>query len=155
MISIRENIKDVNAYAWEAVWFVLKPLIIIGIICVPLTIFFLSIENLPSKGPLGYGYMLLVVVVVVILLVARMYFYYKKTLKLFFRDADMNGDIELTILFDNEEYVIENLANKTVSRLKKADIKKMKVLKKCVFIKTMANQVIFFPKTDDLIRLLR
>ena len=68
--------------------------------------------------------MLLVVVVVVILVVARMYFYYKKTLKLFFRDADMNGDIELTILFDNEEYVIENLANKTVSRIKKADIKK-------------------------------
>ena len=153
MVSVKKNVRNLNSYAWESVLFVLKPLIIVGVICIPLTVFFLIVEYLPNKEPLGYGYGLLLVLLAVVLIVVRVFFSYKKTLKLFFRDADTDGNVELTICIDNDEYVIENVSSKTVNRIKKSDVKKVKALKKCVFIKMVGNRFVFFPKTDEILNL--
>ena len=82
-----------------------------------------------------------------------MYFYYKKCLKSYFKDANSAGDIELTISYNDNEYRIENLSNKTVAVIKKVDIKTVKVMKKAVFIKTAMNEMIFFHKTAEVLEL--
>lgn len=155
MVSVKKNIKDINKYTWETVYFVSKPLIVIGIICIPLIVYFFVVGNLPNpnKELLRYGYTLLFLLIIMIINSIRLYFYYKKNLKFFFRDADFNGDIEVTISCEGDEYIIENRSGKCSNRLRKTDIAKIRVMKKCVFIKTKANQVMFFPKTDEVLQL--
>ena len=100
-----------------------------------------------------YAYISLFVLILLLLYVVRVYFYYKKNLKLYFRDADSDGTVEVTVSREGDEYIMENLSGKSVSRLRKTDIKKTKVTKNCLFIKTNANVVIFFPKTDEILDL--
>lgn len=157
MVNIKMNVKDINAYAWESVWFALKPLIAIGIICVPIALYCFIVGCIigfsTDRSMLNTGISMWTVLVFDLIIVARMFFLYKKTLKAFFRDANSDGDVESTISFDGNEYVFENLSKKTVNRLKKSDIKRVEALKKCVFIKTAYNQIIYVPKTEETLEL--
>ena len=153
MISVKHNIKDLSIYTLEATWFVLKPLIIIGIICIPFALFFLLVGIFVDKESIAYGSCVFYVLLFSILIVLRVYFHYRKVLKAYFRDANSDGNIELTISYNDNEYQIEAFSNKTVSTIKKTDIKAVKVMKKCVFIKTTTKQMIFFPRTDEVLQL--
>lgn len=157
MANVKKNIKDINVYAWESTWFALKPLIISGIFFVPIALYFLIICCIigfsTDKETLEYGIGSWLLVFLVLIVVARWFFFYKKNLKAFFRDANSDGDVELSISFDGNEYLFENLSNKSVGRLKKSEIKRVEDLKKCVFIKTTLGQVIFLPKTDEVLEL--
>ncbi len=153
MVRFKKNVKDTKLYAWETTWFVAKVYIAIGIVCIPLIIYQFVIGIFIDKDALGYGVTLLILLVIIILIIIRMYFYYKKNLNLYFRDADSNGDVEGTVSAGDDEYVMENLSGKSVCRLRKNDITKTKVTKNCLFIKTNANVVIFFPKTDEILDL--
>ena len=86
MVSVKKNIKDINKYTWETVYFVSKPLIVIGIICIPLIVYFFVVGNLPNpnKELLRYGYTLLFLLVIMIINGIRLYFYYKKNLKFYY-----------------------------------------------------------------------
>lgn len=153
MVSFKKNIKYTKLYAWETTWFVSTVYIAIGIVCIPFIIYQFVIGIFVNKDALGYGVTLLILWALIILIVIRTYFYYKKNLNLYFRDADSNGDVEGTVSVDGDEYVMENLSGKSIGRLRKTDIKKTKVTKNCLFIKTNANVVIFFPKTDEILDL--
>ena len=61
--------------------------------------------------------------------------------------------LNISSQYNDNEYRIENLSNKTVAVIKKADIKTVKVMKKAVFIKTAMNEMIFFPKTAEVLEL--
>lgn len=155
MISIKKNVKDISVYAWETTWFVLKPFIIFGFILIPFTVYCFVTGNIPEHNiaTLRNAYMSLFVLILLFLYVVRVYFYYKKNLKLYFRDADSDGNVEVTISCEGDEYLFENLSAKSVNRLRKTDIKKTKVTKNCLFIRTKTNLVIFFPKTDEILNL--
>lgn len=152
MIGVKKNVKDIKVYAWETTWFVLKPFIIFGFILIPFTVYCFVAGNIPEHNVeiLRYAYISLFVLVLLLLYVVRVYFYYKKNLKLYFRDADSDGNVEVAVSCEGDEYIMENLSGKSLSRLRKTDIKKTKVTKNCLFIRTKTNLVIFFPKTDEI-----
>lgn len=153
MVNVKKNVKDINAYTWETVWFGLKKLNIIGIVFVPVVFTLLFLGIFVNKNVFTYLPLAFFILLIFVLIYIRMYFYYKKCLKSYFKDANSDGDIELTISYNDNEYRIENLSNKTVAAIKKADIKTVKVMKKAVFIKTAMNEMIFFPKTAEVLEL--
>ena len=155
MVSFKKNIKDTKLYAWETTWFVLKLFIVIGFLLIISIVYLFVTSKIfePKRELIGYGYTLTAILIIMIVHVVRVYFYYKKNLNLYFRDADPNGDVELTVSVGGDEYVIENLSGKSVFRLRKTDIKKTKVTKNCFFIKTNTNVVILFPRTDEILDL--
>ena len=147
MVIIKENVKDLNLYLKEMIWFVLKPLIIFGIICLFLSGYFYIAKTYTGKTALG---VLILVIIIEVPIVVRSYFYYKKILKAFFNDTDAEGNVELTITLTDDEFVIENLSRKSIGKIKKSEIKTIKASKKCIFIKTTMKQIAFFPKTTEL-----
>ena len=70
-----------------------------------------------------------------------------------FESANPDGSVDVAISVDGEEYVIENLNKKTVSRLEKKKIRTIRYSKNLIFIKTSIGGVLIFPKTDELVAL--
>ena len=86
------NIKDVKSISRNVTWLLYKPLIIIGICCVPLTVFYLPIGFIfNSKDHLYTGFSSLIIVLFASYNWIKTYCFYKKYLMSLFEKA--NADI--------------------------------------------------------------
>lgn len=92
------------------------------------------------------------VVAFIIILIIRMLFYYKSNLKKYFSNADQFGNIEYVISKNDDEYVLEDITNKNINRIKTKDIKFIKFSKNLIFIKKYTNEIIWLPKTNELVQ---
>ena len=61
--------------------------------------FFLLVGIFVDKEAIAYGSCVFYVLLFSILIVLRVYFHYRKVLKAYFRDANSDGNIELTISY--------------------------------------------------------
>lgn len=151
MTYYKKNIKDLNVYLKEIVKHSCKPLFISILILIPLIIYFLLVGYLADDEALRYGYGLLAIIIMIMIYIIRVIFACKKNMKLYFKKANSNGEIEYGIYLDNNEFVIENFTNKTINRICKSEIIKIKSTKRIIFIKLVDKSSVFFPKTDELV----
>ena len=82
-----------------------------------------------------------------------MLFILQKNLKIIFSNTNSQGNIEYLISEENDEFVFENITNKTINRLKFNNIKLIQCYKTCIIIQTNLNQIIWFPKNNELMAL--
>ena len=137
-------------YLCEMIWFLCKPIIVIGLICIPLIIYFFLIGLFVDKEALFYGYGILGIFAILLLILIRMTFHCKRRLQYLFEFVNENGDIDFSISKDNDEFIIENLTRKIVNRIKVNEIKSVITTKKLVFVKIAIGQLYFFPKTEEM-----
>ncbi len=151
-MNVKKEKSKINQYSNELVWFVCKPLIVTLFICCLLVAYFLLAGYLYDNKALRYGYWMIGVVAFIIILIIRMLFYYKSNLKKYFSNADQFGNIEYVISKNDDEYVLEDITNKNINRIKTKDIKFIKFSKNLIFIKKHTNEIIWLPKTNELVQ---
>lgn len=151
MVDFKENVKDSKTYLWEKLWFSFRAYIVIGVMCFISMLFFFLVAFFDDKEAFIYAFELLGLFIIIILFLVGVIIHYKKTLKNFFADANSEGNIELSISFDNDELVIENLSRKTVSKIRQREIKSVSTLGNAIFIKTTISEPFLLPKTRELL----
>ena len=153
MIKAEMKQKDLNLYLKELVWFSCKPLFIILFVCFVPIIYFLLVGYLSDREALYYGYGILCLFLLSLFIIVRCYLFYKKNLKIIFSNTNSQGNIEYLISEENDEFIFENITNKTINRLKFNNIKLIQCYKTCIIIQTNLNQIIWFPKNNELMAL--
>lgn len=124
MIYYKKNKKNLTLYLNEITKLASKIPIILSAIFTPLAIFFLLVGYLNDKEALIFGYSSLMISVIAVFLILRIRFVLKRPLKKSFEDANENGDLEFTIELDADVLIVNCLNTGTISKQKKADIKK-------------------------------
>ena len=153
MIHLKENAKNIKTYLRETIWFLCKPWIILCIVAIPPILYYIIVGILAERRLISYAVWCSIFVLVMLLIVLRVRSVYKKMLLELFESANPDGSVDVAISVDGEEYVIENLNKKTVSRLEKKKIRTIRYSKNLIFIKTSIGGVMIFPKTDELVAL--
>ena len=153
MIYFKKNAKDIKIYLHECTWFLWKPWIIFCIVCIVPILYFTIVGIVVDRHMLSYAVGISLFCLIIIIMMLRVRSVYKKMLLEFFESANPDGSVDMSISVDGGEYVIENLTKKTVIRIKKNKIQMMRLLKNCIFIRMSLGEVLFFPKTDELVAL--
>lgn len=153
MIKIEKNKDNVKTYMKDLFWAFCKIIFIIDIISFIYTCLFLIIGFLFSyKESIRSGFELLALTVMLAIIEVMIFFNINKNLKLLFKNSNI---VEFLISKEDDDFIIENVTNKTQIRIKCKDIKKIKLTKKIIIIKTELNGTIWFPMNDELVDLLR
>lgn len=155
MIKLTKNINKINEYVVEYFLYFFKKIIVVEIICFPFLVYFFLIGILVDNEALIYAFSILIVFVVLFIRMTIGISQIKTSLNIYFRKADDDGNIYLTLSFSEDLFSIENLNNKNIINFKLIDISCIKISKKSIWIKLVTNQVIFLPKTKELIEFLK
>ena len=155
MVYFSKKNKDLKNYRNDVFWFLCKPLFITEIVCIPFIVYFLIVGFLSDEEALIYAFYILALFAIIFLIIIAQLFSTNKILISSFNEINQDGNIDFSIEFNDDEYLIENITLKTRNRLKKKDIKKLHFSKKTIIIKTELNQLLFFPKTKELEELFK
>lgn len=129
-------------YLHEIVWFSCKSIIIIDVVCIPLIIYFFLVGFLADIEALTYAFGILLIFITLLSIIIRMILLYRKNLKMFFSIANGDGDVELSIYLDNDDWVIENISRKTINRIKLSEIKSLTTTKNLIIAKTSLGLIL-------------
>lgn len=150
MIYFKNNIKDFKLYLSDLFWYTCKLWVIIDIFILPAGIYYL-LKGINDKGlALYFGIFLLFCGIIGIQACIRIYISYKKSLKIFFQNANENGDVEKALDVVDDTLVIKNLSIDTVDKIKISHIKKIIKSNHLIILITTYKKALSFPKTNEL-----
>lgn len=143
MNDSKRNIRELTLY-------LCKPLMIINIILMPFILYFFLIGLFVDGEAFMYGIGILLIFIILLIIMFGVYFLYKISDKKIF-ELNSNKDIEYSICFYDGKYMIENINKKTINKVSSKNIKKIKVLKNIIFIKSSFGSSFYVPKTKELL----
>jgi|SRR5690554_1412485 len=155
MISFSYNENDIKIRIKEIVLSQIKPCLIIGIVSLPFTIYFLLIGYLIESEALLYGYSSLFITVFMIVVSILIYYRYKKAIELNFSKTAKDNVINYTIEQSGNCYKVLCLENNKAVEFHKEDISKIYFMKNLIIVKLRSKKIIDFPNKKNILDLFK
>ena len=150
--SITKN--DIKTQAKDLAVFKLKPLLIIGAVAFPLSIFFLIVGYAASEPEaLKMGYPALLISVFAIIMVVSQYSAFKKALLASFEKNNEGGKVEYSIEEINGNIEIARTSDKF--SFAAVDIEKVSCTKTSIIVRLGNKKFLAFPKQEDILKLFQ
>ena len=150
--SITKN--DIKPQAKDLAVFKLKPLLIIGAVALPLSIFFLIVGYAASEPEaLKMGYPALLISVFAVIMFVSQYSAFNKALLASFEKNNEGGKVEYSIEEINGNIEIARTSDKF--SFAAVDIEKVSCTKTNIIVRLGNKKFLAFPKQEDILKLLQ
>ena len=157
MIKYSFNKNDIDKRVKDLTISQIKTNIIIEIISFIFLAYFLITGFLTKflyyKDNLPFIISLTVICVIMLIVSLKIFFMFKAQIKEFYNKSE-NDTVQYTIEKINDEYIVNNLENESITRFRKSDVKKMYILKNSIIIKLQNKNIIDVPKNKEILDLL-
>lgn len=155
MINYSFNRKDTQKRAWSitiADWYIS---IIIAVVSLALSIYFLCVGFLSDKKALIMGFPLVFLFVFTIIMLCLAYKKWEKQIHTFYDKNAINGMIDYEIMKQGDIIYIYCTQNKEVAEFSKADIKYKRSVGKFIVVKLKDRKILCMPKINEIKLLLK
>lgn len=150
--SITKN--DIKTQARDLAIFKLKPLLIIGAVALPLSIFFLIVGYAASEPEaLKMGYPALLIFCLSVIMFAAQYSSFNKALWTSFEKNKEDGKVEYSIAKIEGNIEIARTSDKF--SFATMDIEKVSCTKNNIIVRLGNKKLLAFPKQADILKLLQ
>ena len=155
MINYSFNRKDTQKRTWSitiADWYIS---IIIAVVSLALSIYFLCVGFLSDKKALIMGFPLVFLFVFTIIMLCLAYKKLEKQINAFYDKNAINGMIDYEIMKKGDIIYIYCTQNKEVAEFSKADIKYKRSVGKFIVVKIKDKRIMCLPKMEEIVLLLK
>lgn len=155
MINYSFGRADIKKRAWSITivnWYIY---IIIAIISLALSIYFLCVGFLSDKEALIMGFPLVFLFAFTIIMLCLAYKKLEKQINAFYDKNAINGMIDYEIMKQGDIIYIYCTQNKEVAEFLKADIKYKRSVGKFIVVKLKDKRIMCLPKMEEIILLLK
>ena len=155
MVKYYRTKNDIKTQVRELAIFYLKPILLIGAMAFPFSIYLLIVGYVASEPEaLIMGYPALALAVLLLFYVLIGYFYFRKTLLASFEKNVENGKVEYTIHKKDGKIEVTRGANDSFS-FSIEDIKKISHTKNNIIVKLKNKALFVFPMQKDILTLFK
>lgn len=155
MINYSFGRADIKKRAWSitiADWYIS---IIIAVVSLALSIYFLCVGFLSDKEALIMGFPLVFLFAFTIIMLCLAYKKLEKQMNAFYDKNAINGMIDYEIMKQGDIFYIYCTQNKEVAEFSKADIKYKRSVGKFIVVKLKDKRIMCLPKMEEIILLLK
>lgn len=155
MINYSFGRADIKKRAWSitiADWYIS---IVIAIVSLALSIYFLCVGFLSDKEALIMGFPLVFLFAFTIIMLCLAYKKSEKQINAFYDKNAINGMIDYEIMKQGDIIYIYCTQNKEVVEFSKADIKYKRSVGKFIVVKLKDKRIMCLPKMEEIILLLK
>ncbi len=155
MVRYNKNVENFGVYLKEVLKYSCKIYAISVVIFLPLAIYCIVVGYITKDKEVcimgGSAAVLTVMSVVVIL---QRYLVIKKTLKMFFKNADSQGNLNFLLEVIDEKLSITCINTGEITKIGKDNIKKLSRTKNMIFIRTYTKGLVSLPNNKEVRDLL-
>ena len=150
MVNYVKREKELSMYCIESIKILCKPAIILSLIALPLSVYYLVVGYVVDSEALILGYSSLVIFAESIIYITVTAIRVKSRLLKSFKESIKNGMSEFNITFVDDTYIINNISMGVETKIKKEEIKKIRKTKKIIMVKLQTNVVHLFPNKVEI-----
>lgn len=155
MINYSFNRTDTQKRAWcitIADWYI--P-IIIAVVSLALSIYFLCVGFLSDKEALIMGFPLVFLVIFTIIVLCFAYKKCENQISAFYDKNAINGVVDYEFMKQENVFYIKCMQNNEIVEFLKTDIKYKRVVGKYIVLKLQDRKILCMPKTNEITLLLK
>jgi len=155
MINYSFNRADIKKRAWSitiADWYIS---IVIAVVSLALSIYFLCVGFLSDKEALTMGFPLVFLVIFTIIMLCITYKKWEKQINAFYDKNAINGIVDYEFMKQGNIFYMKCIQNNEVAEFFKTDIKFNRVVGKYIVLKLKDRKILCMPKTNEITLLLK
>jgi len=153
MIQFTFDKKDIRKRISAVVLSQIKPQLIIGIISLIISIYFLLVGYWADNEALISGYSALFLSLFMFFICILTFYRYKRVIEDSFNENSDNDEVHYKIEVLSQFYVLTILTTNKVIKFSENEIRKIHIMKNYVIVKLLSGIIMVYPKNEDILKL--